>query len=427
MIIDDPNDPYAGDYDEEHILSISDWYNSESVSLVRNMLQPSNTDFRPPIPNNLVVNEGAGSRINFTKGRTYRIRMINFSALASALIHFDSHDMNVIMNDGAYIQKEKTYQLHIAAAQRYDFLIECIDRDNGNYPFLVALDINRDLSNKTTAAQFPFNYTGYLVMDSSKPTDKTDVVQKWSPADDSHFKPYDNGAILDPYDTLIELDFAFCRDENDYPRACFNNKTYIQQPVPALYSAATTGDDNQNPEIYGQINPFIIQSNKVIQIVVNNLDGANHPFHLHGHHFQVLDRPKSGTGKWPKRDTNYNSKPPKRDTVTVNAGSFAVLRFKADNPGVWLFHCHIEWHVEMGLTATIIESPDQLKGFSFPDDHINACKKQNIPYQGNAAGNIGNHTDTTGFITVPPTTYNGAMYNPPANKRSRRDFSGPFI
>ena len=190
-------------------------------------------------------------------------------------------------------------------------------------------------------------------------------------------------------------------------RSCFNNLTYISQTVPTLYSAATTGDSNTNPIIYGQVLPFIVNYGDTVQIVVNNIDAASHPFHLHGHHFQVLDRPASGTGNWPGRDVNYASKPPMRDTVAVMPNSYVVLRYKAQNPGVWLFHCHIEWHVEMGLTATIIEAPDRLKGMKFPDDHIDACKKMDIPYQGNAAGNTQNYTDTSGMATVPPTVYNG--------------------
>ncbi|KAG7284868.1 hypothetical protein NEMBOFW57_009483 [Staphylotrichum longicolle] len=191
--------------------------------------------------------------------------------------------------------------------------------------------------------------------------------------------------------------------------ACFNNITYIEQKVPTLYSAATTGEFNTNPIIYGQVNPLIINHGDIVQIVVNNIDAATHPFHLHGHHFQVLDRPRSGTGNWPGRDVNNTSNPPMRDTVTVMANSYAVLRFKADNPGVWLFHCHIEWHVEMGLTATIVEAPDRLRGMTFPPDHLAACDKMGMPYRGNAAGNTEDPTNTTGFITVPPTTYKGRL------------------
>ncbi|KAK3378566.1 multicopper oxidase like protein [Podospora didyma] len=424
LIVQDPNDPYKGKYDEEVVLSVSDWYHLQSLDLMRGMLSPTNTRFAPPFPDNITVNEGLGSRVNFTKGKTYRIRMINFSALASAMIHFDSHTMSVIMNDASYIKKEDAYMLRIAPAQRYDFLISAIDRDKRNYPFLISLDYNRDYTNSTLGVRWPLNYTGYLVMDQTQPLNKVDVVNKWKPIDDSHFKNNDGSGILGPYNQLIKLDFKFCLDKNGYPRACFNNLTYIDQKVPTLYSAATTGNSNTNPTIYGQVNPFILKSGGIVQIVVNNYDEALHPFHLHGHNFQVLDRPKSGTGPWPGRDTNYANTPPERDTVTVNGNSYVVIRFKADNPGVWLFHCHIEWHVEMGLTATMIEGPDTLQSLTFPDDHINACKAGGTPYQGNAAGNTNNYTDTAGFITVPPTNYNGAMYLPSSSKRSR---AGPLL
>ena len=62
---------------------------------------------------------------------------------------------------------------------------------------------------------------------------------------------------------------------------------------------------------------------------------------------------------------------------------------------------------EMGLTATIIEAPELLRGKTFPADHLNNCKLMKIPTEGNAAGNTVNHTDTTGFITVPDPNYTG--------------------
>ncbi|KAK4144293.1 multicopper oxidase [Dichotomopilus funicola] len=402
LIVQDPNDPYKGKYDEEHILSMSDCLTS-----VRNMLTPSNTQFKPPIPDNLTVNEGQGLKIDFAKGKTYRIRMINYAAFAAAMVHFDFHTMNVIMNDGAYIKKEDAYHVRLAPAQRYDVLISASDNDTGNYPFLVALDLNRDWTNHTEPMIWPHNYTGHLVMDSSKPLGKAEVVKQWNPVDDADFKPNDDLAAYGSYDKLMKLDFKFCMDQNGYPRSCFNNLTYINQQVPTLYSAATTGDSNTNPVVYGQVNPFIVDYDNTVQIVVNNIDNASHPFHLHGHHFQVLYRAPSSAGLWPGRDENYTAVPPMRDTVAVMPHSYAVLRFRANNPGVWLFHCHIEWHVEMGLTATVIEAPDRLRNLTFPDDHIDACKKTGTPYQGNAAGNTQNVTDTTGYVTVPPTTYNG--------------------
>jgi hypothetical protein len=41
------------------------------------------------------------------------------------------------------------------------------------------------------------------------------------------------------------------------------------------------------------------------------------------------------------------------DTLPVRTGEFAVLRFRADNPGVWHFHCHLLVHMALGIQAAL--------------------------------------------------------------------------
>ncbi|CAK7562717.1 MAG: hypothetical protein SEPTF4163_000569 [Sporothrix epigloea] len=407
LIVHDPNDPYAGKYDEEVILTVSDWYHDQSISLVQNMLEASNTQFLPPFPDDIIVNEGSGANITFSVGKTYRFRIISFAAFASAMLHFDSHTMQVIMTDGSYVRQTQAYQLRIAPAQRYDVLISCIKRDNRNYPFLLSLDINRDFANDPPQdIVWPHNATGYLVM-NPKGSYPQDVVTLWQPANDVAMKPLDGAAAYGPVAQTITLNFDFCTDVNGLPRACFNGQPYIDQTVPTLYSVASTGNNNTNPLIYGNVNPYILATGSVVDVVVNNLDAAIHPFHMHGHQFQVLDRPGSNAGSWSGHTRTFAASPMRRDTVSINPNSYAVLRIQVTNPGVFLFHCHIEWHVEMGLTATFIQSPELLRNVSFPQDHIDNCIKQGIPYRGNAAGNTQNVLDTSGFNTVPPLTYTG--------------------
>ena len=55
----------------------------------------------------------------------------------------------------------------------------------------------------------------------------------------------------------------------------------------------------------------------------------------------------SGVGNYSAAtdDAGFNLvNPVYRDSVTVFVGSWAVIRFKADNPGIWFMHCHILWH-----------------------------------------------------------------------------------
>lgn len=44
-----------------------------------------------------------------------------------------------------------------------------------------------------------------------------------------------------------------------------------------------------------------------------------------------------------------------RDTAVVNADSHIVLRYIADNPGAWIVHCHIDWHLVAGLGFVVQE------------------------------------------------------------------------
>ena len=60
---------------------------------------------------------------------------------------------------------------------------------------------------------------------------------------------------------------------------------------------------------------------------------------------------------------------------------WATIRFVADNPGVWLLHCHIEWHMHAGLQSIVIEGPASLYaaaaragGSGAPSSHAQVCR-----------------------------------------------------
>ncbi|CAG8670712.1 1877_t:CDS:2, partial [Scutellospora calospora] len=106
------------------------------------------------------------------------------------------------------------------------------------------------------------------------------------------------------------------------------------------------------------------------------LDGGEHPFHLHGHVFWVL-----GTGENSTQPdySKINTKDPiQRDTSTVPANGWVILRFVSDNHGVWGFHCHIEWHVETGLVAQFVTQPDEVRKLNSPKDWKELIK--DLPY-----------------------------------------------
>lgn len=94
-----------------------------------------------------------------------------------------------------------------------------------------------------------------------------------------------------------------------------------------------------------------------VQLVLQGTNIAtaeNHPIHLHGYDFYIL---ATGFGNFnPRTDTaKFNLlDPPLRNTVGVPVNGWAVVRFVADNPGVWLMHCHLDVHITWGLAMAFL-------------------------------------------------------------------------
>ncbi|CAL5042247.1 unnamed protein product [Urochloa decumbens] len=87
-------------------------------------------------------------------------------------------------------------------------------------------------------------------------------------------------------------------------------------------------------------------------------------WHPHGHDFWVLGY---GDGKYEdERDTKAlddaasHNPPPLRNTVVVFPRGWTKIRFVANNPGAWAFHCHIEPHLHMGMGVVFAEAMERV-------------------------------------------------------------------
>jgi FtsP/CotA-like multicopper oxidase with cupredoxin domain len=75
---------------------------------------------------------------------------------------------------------------------------------------------------------------------------------------------------------------------------------------------------------------------------MNNDTAWHHPIHLHGHSFRVISRDG--------QPTRYREW---QDTVLMNPRERVEIAFVADNPGDWMFHCHILEHMAGGMMGVI--------------------------------------------------------------------------
>ncbi|XP_030081054.1 laccase-2 [Drosophila hydei] len=130
---------------------------------------------------------------------------------------------------------------------------------------------------------------------------------------------------------------------------------------------------------------------------------ANHPFHLHGNAFRVIGLERLGenvTIEMIKQLDQFKLlkrnliNPPVKDTVTVPDGGYTIIRFEAYNPGYWLFHCHIEFHAEIGM-ALVLKVGDDDKMVPVP---------HNFPTCGDYMPGARDETSSTIETTDSPAT-----------------------
>ncbi|CCC13667.1 unnamed protein product [Sordaria macrospora k-hell] len=389
FIIHDPKTPFQ--YDEELVLTVSDWYHERMSALQPRFMSKYNPTGAEPVPNSALMNDTQDLTIPMIPERTYLFRMANIGAFAGQYIWIEDHNMTVVEMDGVYVHPTETIMVYLSAAQRCSFLLKAKKETSRNFPIIASMDTT--LFDTIPPSLNP-NVTSYLLYNKTAPMPSPSPLKSFTPLDDTHLRPRDNLDILPLPDQTITLNISMSNLASGANYAFFNNITYVSPLVPTLYtvlSSPNTSEITNNPSIYGTYtHPYILPHNSINQLVLNNLDTGRHPFHLHGHNFQILHRSGADEGPWSRSANNsaYNHKAPmRRDTLVVEPNGNAVLRFKADNPGVWLFHCHIEWHMISGLAVTFVEAPEVLQqSLQIPEDHFSACKRQDGKGSGNGNG-----------------------------------------
>ncbi|XP_055302470.1 uncharacterized protein LOC129568512 isoform X2 [Sitodiplosis mosellana] len=367
---------------------------------------------------------------NVDKGLSYRFRTINSGFLNCPLeISIDNHTILVIASDGHYIEPVEVDSLVSYAGERFDFIVNT-NQPIGNYWVRIKGLMDCDERFMKAYQGAILRYTGADIM---IPQEKLTYDHKRIGFQMNSLNrgpnQVDSVAIVEA--TALEPDTPELLTEHTdykfYVHYDFYDKNFPQFNHPSLYSIQSV--PNRNNKFFGpQLNeisfrmpstPLLMgrdeskfcnrssllernidcetnfcECTHVLQVHLNStveviivdegyMYDANHPFHLHGHHFRVvgMERVKP-TGitidEIRKLDESNKMKrrlsgAPIKDTVTVPDGGYTIIRFLANNPGFWLFHCHIDFHVEVGM-ALIFKVGDYNQMRPLP---------QNFPYCSN--------------------------------------------
>nr|XP_011415330.1 laccase-4 [Crassostrea gigas] len=201
-------------------------------------------------------------------------------------------------------------------------------------------------------------------------------------------------------DETLFFNFAF-PGEPRYTPGSVNGHQFISPTSPILTNEKDLTTNCRNSDcgedkICNCTYSVELSSNRVYQFVLTNLGngrGWSHPIHLHGHYFYVMKMGfgsyNQASGKFLTSTTdiecigsrNYcNSArwanitwknagnsipglrldyPPEKDTIIIPTGGYVIIRFKANNPGAWFFHCHIDLHNTNGMGMVLLESKDK--------------------------------------------------------------------
>lgn len=387
-------------YDKEEVITVSDWYHEQTSVLMKGFLNRYNPTGAEPIPQNLLINDSRNVSLTVEPNTTYFYRFVNMALDVSQYIYIEDHDFYVVEMDGVLIEPVLSETLYLSAGQRISILLQTKNETGTGYALMQKMDtemldvVPKELEVYSTNSLI----YGTEVNPRVKPYKKTDL----NPFRDFQGIPLDKKELLQDPDYQISVDVVMENLGDGVNYAFFNNQTYRPPLVPTLMTVLSSGDLASNPAIYGSnTNTFVLNHNEVIELVVNNYDDNKHPFHLHGHNFQIVHQSPPYEEPHPYDSHAENPEmpeyPPLRDTAMVEAYGNLVIRFTADNPGVWLFHCHLDWHLEQGLALTLVEAPLEIqKNQQLPENHISVCKEAGMGYKGNAAGNSDDFLDLHG-------------------------------
>lgn len=315
------------------------------------------------------------------------MNILNAGGQYSKAFSIDDHEMYVIAIDGVFVRPEKVHQLLIPVGSRYTILVETNPHEhkNNGQPFPVRFGA-------ILTPQY-IEGTAYLIY-GTKSSTSADLLKNVQ-----NVNEYVNGIkyqdldgklsnsshkFIWPHQTIPYGDegAAVETGKADHTFNLYLNRTGViefsmfedgtklapafELAKPVLHQFLQNPNTNFS-SFKGALNNDI-KLGDVIDIVINNYKRINHPIHLHGHLFHLLSY--SENENFPFRsvqeakENNYENLSLKHpaffDIILVPAGGHAVIRIVANNPGIWLIHCHNIGHLIGGMGAVLFEALDEI-------------------------------------------------------------------
>lgn len=385
---------------KEVILILGEWWNSDVETVINQALK---SGLAPNVSDAHTINglpgptancsSDDGFRLKVESGKTYLLRIINAALNEELFFKIAGHNLTVVEVDAVYTKRFPIDTIVVAPGQTTNALLTA-DRETGNYsvvasPFLDTLSVAVD--NATAAATL--HYSGTLKSSASlaaiatrpPPRNATSVANRFIDSIRSlNSKKYParvpkkvDRSLLFTVGLGVNPCSSCVAGNGSRVVGSVNNVSFVM-PTTALLQAhffnlsgVFTADFPGNPPTaFNYTGPgpnntatntgtkaYRLPYNATVQLVLQDtglIAPENHPVHLHGYNFFGVGK---GLGNFdPTKDPpNFNLVDPvERNTIGVPSGGWIAIRFRADNPGVWFLHCHLEVHTTWGLKMVFL-------------------------------------------------------------------------
>ncbi|MET9834038.1 multicopper oxidase family protein [Streptomyces sp. NPDC006385] len=229
-------------------------------------------------------------------GDRIRLRIINAGADTAFRVALGGHTMTVTHTDGFPVEQAETEALLLGMGERYDVLVTAKD---GVFP-LTALAEGKKQS-------------GLALLRTSS-----------GAAPGPSVRPKELGGKLLQAGQLRAAEPVRLKPGKPDRTITFK-----------LTGSMTKYDWAINGKKYDPAQRYPVRSGERVRLSFVNGTEMWHPMHLHGHTFAL---PGGG---------------PRKDTAIVLPGKTLDVDFDADNPGLWMIHCHNVYHAESGMMTVL--------------------------------------------------------------------------
>jgi FtsP/CotA-like multicopper oxidase with cupredoxin domain len=315
LMIDPANDP--GRYDQEVFLALREWQyflsrmEQDEMAADPNDPKPERPAPRDLPPNGLEVSAplysindkilGAGDPLRVQPGQRVLMHLLNASAAQIHHVALPGHKFQVIALDGNPVPTPQSVDvIEIAPGERVDAIVEM------NNPGVWILGELRDAARQSGMG---------IVVEYANQHQRA----QWSPPPPNSrwdYTIFGTTAAHPVPDQIIDMVF-----EKTPPGPSGINHWLV------------------NGKEYPHEREFVFRQGRRYRLVFHNRSDDSHPLHIHRHMFELVElngRPTAGI---------------KKDTVIVPAFGRAAVDLVADQPGLTLFHCHIQQHMDFGFMA----------------------------------------------------------------------------